>query len=339
MPSILSFHDFAMSEFSEYENIFTHWEQEGAHIKLSPFVQNYTELKTLLDWQIQAPETRSILPRSESGRWNWFRLYMIGRQLINFWRDAQGSASDQPTYYEWAAVQSPMISKPVNEFAAVLGHPVYHSRTPLEHQMFFADFGWPVWAIDIQKDEFISAMEFLELMGLQAAAVTSPLKIMAAEKTESLPEKNKNSINTLLKAESGWLGANTDYMGLVALIKEIQDPASAVVWGGGGVLGPLYEIVPEASFYSSTSGLKKNHPDQNIQPEYLIWAAAEGNQLMFPPEDWQPKWVFDLNYRENSSARIYVKKLLAKNPNVHYVSGLEMFKVQAEWQRNFWSEN
>jgi hypothetical protein len=60
---------------------------------------------------------------------------------------------------------------------------------------------------------------------------------------------------------------------------------------------------------------------------------------MFPPEDWQPKWVFDLNYRENSSARIYVKKLLAKNPNVHYVSGLEMFKVQAEWQRNFWSEN
>jgi shikimate 5-dehydrogenase len=63
----------------------------------------------------------------------------------------------------------------------------------------------------------------------------------------------------------------------------------------------------------------------------LVWAA--GPESPFPPESLQPHVIIDLNYREDSQARAY-----AKNQNAIYISGLKMFKVQADFQRDFWRE-
>ncbi|MEZ0392535.1 MAG: shikimate kinase [Pseudobdellovibrionaceae bacterium] len=311
-----------------------------SHIKLSPIIESFSELQILLNWQNENPSQRSVLPRSQAGRWGWIRLWLKGRQKINFFRLDQGSALDQPTLFEW-------MSTPfqIQNFAALLGHPVFHSRTPIEHQAYFQKKGWPVFAIDIEEEEFQKAIELLSFLGLQAAAVTSPLKVKAFQwaQERSPIVQELESANTLFFKDQKWSAHNTDLDGFRFLFSQITgDTQSLAVWGGGGTLPVILKIAPNAIFFSARTGeLKREYGDQqkwtrdqivSMQmegPRILIWAASPEAQL--PPEDWRPEFVLDLNYREDSLAREYALQV-----NAQYLDGLGMFKEQARAQREFW---
>lgn len=312
----------------------------NSHIKLSPIVDSFLQLKILLNWQQQKPADRSILPRSSEGRWNWIRQWLKGRQKINFFRLDQGSALDQPTLYEW--MSTPFQT---SAFAALLGDPVFHSRTPIEQQSYFAKKNLPVFAIDIKEDEFNSAIGFLERLGLQAAAVTSPLKTKAFQWSQqaSAVTQELESANTILKKGSTWYSHNTDLDGFRFLFSQITgDTQNVAVWGGGGTLAVILKICPKALCFSARTGeLKLEYGDQqkwtrdqivSMQidgPRLLIWAASP--EAQFPPEDWRPEFVLDLNYREDSLAREYALQVHAQ-----YIDGSGMFKEQARAQREFW---
>lgn len=325
----------ALEKYLETKNI-----PAGSHIKLSPVAQNFSTLKMLLEWQHKDPANRSILPRSQNGQWNWIRQWLKGRQKINFFRLDQGSAADQPTLYEW--MSTPFQTQ---KFAALLGHPVFHSRTPVEQQSYFAKKNMPVFAIDLGESEFQSALPFLESLGLEAAAVTSPLKGKAFRWTnhQSPIVQELESANTLKRKDQKWLSHNTDLDGFQFLFSQITgDTHSVAVWGGGGTLPVILKICPHAICYSARTGeLKMEYGDQQkwsrdeiatMQlegPRILIWAAAPEAQA--PPQDWRPEFVLDLNYREDSLAREYALQV-----NAQYIDGLGMFKEQARAQREFW---
>lgn len=310
-----------------------------SQIKLSPVVENFIQLAMLFNWQREEPHRRSLLPRSASGRWGWMRMWLKGQQKINFFRLDQGSALDQPTFYEWLA--TPFQTQ---KFAAVLGHPVFHSRSPLEHQDYFERKKAPVFAIDIEENEFDEAMDLLEKMGLFAAAVTAPLKLKAYKWAEvkSPIAKELRSVNTLVKTQK-WVGHNTDVDGFRALFSKVTgDSQSVAVWGGGGTLPVILKVCPQALCFSARTGeLKLEYGDQqkwsrdqinSIKidgPRILIWAASPEGQN--PPEEWRPEIVLDLNYREDSLAREYAIQV-----NAQYIDGLEMFFEQAKAQREFW---
>lgn len=311
------------------------------HVKLAPLVTKFKQLDTLVEWQTKDPANRSILPRSqENGKWNWIRQWLKGRQKINFFRLDQGSALDQPTLYEWMA--TPFHTR---NFAALLGHPVFHSRTPVEQQAYFAKKDRPVFAIDIESDDLVPAMSLLEKLGLDAAAVTSPLKTGIFHWTpyRSTIVSELESANTIVRKDQVWYSHNTDLDGFQTLFAQITgETGSVAVWGGGGTLPVILKIVPHAVCFSSRSGgLKVEHGDQQTRtqddilemqlegPRILVWAASpEGH---FPPEDWTPEFVLDLNYREDSLAREYALQV-----NAQYIDGLLMFKEQARAQRDFW---
>jgi hypothetical protein len=111
-------------------------------------------------------------------------------------------------------------------------------------------------------------------------------------------------------------------------------------------------FIPEAKYFSIQTGElrkpamtaasdKRMDTDTGKQrdipidpgPEVVLWAggrfSAEGAKP--PPGHWQPKLVVDLNYRDDSGGRE-----LARLTGARYLSGLEMFNVQAEHQRLFW---
>jgi shikimate 5-dehydrogenase/shikimate kinase len=314
---------------------------EQAHIKLSPVTHNYQELSVLIHWQEQDPANRSILPRSnEFGRWNWIRQWLKGRQKINFFRLDQGSALDQPTLYEWMA--TPFHTR---QFAALLGHPVFHSRTAIEQQDYFRKKDRPVFAIDIEQKELAAAMALLPKLGLDAAAVTAPLKSGIYNWTpyRSTLAGELESANTLVRKDQVWYSHNTDLDGFRALFAQITgDTQSVAVWGGGGTLPVILKVVPHALCFSARSkSYRLEHGDQQKRsrdeivsmqlegPRILIWAASP--EAQFPPEDWRPEFVVDLNYREDSLAREYALQVGAQ-----YIDGLVMFKEQARAQREFW---
>ncbi len=330
---VVSAHEMAPNE--SLSMFLTRLERAGGqrHLKAAPIIADFHQLKILLEWHSEDSANRSILPRSREGRWTWVRLLQKGRQKINFWKDGTGSAPDQPTLFQWLA-----IPDSVTTFAAVLGDPVAHSKTPIEHKAFFAGQTMPVFAIQIYAGEIEVAFPLLRCVGLTAAAVTSPHKLFAfcqCQVTDSVTDqlKSANSISCLPSQPIH--GTNSDVAGLMVLAREVQtnvDPElmqrMIVVWGGGGTLAGVQKVFGKASAYSVRSGEPRENQAAAVDAEVLIWAADPG--AAWPQNFQKIKLVLDLNYREDSAARSFAKHLGAK-----YISGDIMFLAQAEAQRDF----
>lgn len=298
----------------------------AGHLKAAPWIHSFQELLEGFEWQQQDPERRSFLPRSMDGRWRWFRTLMKERQNLNYIREGRGFVLDQPSFLEWVGHYNEH-----NRFAAVLGDPIEHSFTPAYQSNYFSELGTPVLRIKVSEGEWSDAISTLRSLGLKYAAVTSPLKKLAAELVRSdLP------INTLYWSETKnmWMGENTDTAGAKALVEEQEEKQNEiVVWGGGGVLPSIAEHYPHASFYSATTGKLKSGSEVN--PEVVVWAVGRRNMLMgtWPSNSWKPKKVIDLNYSDDSPGKEYAQLVGAE-----YFSGLPMFFAQADKQREFWSQ-
>lgn len=320
----------------------------SSHLKLAVEVRTFEELWQGHQWAAEDPTRRTFLPRSSGsheGRWNWYRLFMKNRAKINFVREGEGSAPDQPYLLDW--VRAPECPK---TFAAVLGHPVHHSRTPAEHFEFFSKRKMPVVAISITEEEWESALKILFQLGLRAAAVTAPLKIKASQlaKIKTADAARLNSVNTLLWSDKDqqWMGENTDLRGLISLFANLDSSQSIAVWGGGGTLPLLQEALPRAAFYSVRTGTPRTPRtpctpgSPGFSPEVVIWGVGrsrysekshEEGEAQWPDPNWKPKQVIDLNYSEDSPGREYALRTQAQ-----YISGIEMFRSQAAGQREFW---
>lgn len=301
-------------------------EYKSSHLKLATEIENFTELRKVLDWQKEDPKNRSVLPRSKQGRWYWMRLLLKEKQKLNFWREGLiGSSLDQPTLFWW------LNFKNSKEFAAVLGTPVEHSFTPMFHDQFFSQQNENVFSIDIQAGEWDEALPLLRELGLHQAAITSPHKEKAFKAIEDVSETAKKwqSVNTLFLGKK-IQGHNTDGVGFTQLLEPYKNTSQVAVWGGGGTLEMLKAHLPQAVFYSARTGLKRGGP-LNQRPEMIVWAAGNNTHLKIVPEAWQPQVILDLSYREDSLGRE-----LAQIKKCRYVSGLEMFKAQALEQQKWW---
>ena len=69
------------------------------HFKLAVEIYSMSELKLGHDWMLSNSVMRSFLPRSQDGRWLWYRLWRGVKQHLNFFREGEGSALDQPSLY------------------------------------------------------------------------------------------------------------------------------------------------------------------------------------------------------------------------------------------------
>lgn len=126
--------------------------------------------------------------------------------------------------------------------AAVLGHPISHSLSPVLHRAAYAALGldWTYEAIDVDEGDLAS---FLATAGDEWAglSLTMPLKLEAARLAHFIEPQAKlvGPVNTLISSGLGeyrqWVGANTDIYGVSQALREagVAAPASAVIVGGG----------------------------------------------------------------------------------------------------------
>lgn len=325
--------------------------QLGASLyKLAVEVADFSDLDAGRRWAQGDPEHRAFLPRTPSTvlqhgpeRWRWFRALQTLRQQspLSFVREGDGSSPDQPTLCEhW---QLSLLSRPTQppQFAAVLGDPVQHSRSPSEHRAFFAARGLPVFAVPCREADLAGdALATLMSLGLRCAAVTAPLKQRAGLLT-GVP-----GCNTLWwdAAAEHWQGDNTDPLGLRALLALLPPTENVAVWGGGGVLPSVRAVLPTARQFALRDGAERlttttdaTAPPlcaaENFRPDVVLWAAGSRGRdaACQPPATWQPRVVCDLDYREDSAGRDYALRVGAQ-----YLSGLTMFSAQAAAQRAIW---
>lgn len=346
-PEVLSLHQRLPDETVEEaaERLLT---QKAGHYKLAIEIKSPMELWAGHVWRMEDPENRSFLPMSREGRWAWYRLLQGPTMRINFVREGKGSSVDQPTVFEWLSFKESRQGQPwaSTHFAAIIGDPIIHSRTPAEHFDFFKKRNRPILSVSLKEEEMNSLnLGVLGRLGLDAMAVTSPLKANAAKVINASASKKSatkistdKAINTLLwdHQDNEWKGINTDLIGLESVLSDFAFPKEVAVWGGGGTLEVLRTLFPQAQFFSARTGeLRDAKRESSEAPRLVVWAV--GRERMkhskYPPRDWKPLMVLDLNYSEDSPGREY-----ALNVGARYHSGLEMFKAQAKAQRKFWGQ-
>lgn len=334
--SLNSFFDDILASRPEFK--FT----EFRTVKLSPLVNDWNQLFSFYQWQQGDPQHRVFLPRSNQGKWEWFRLFMRNKQMINFFSESTGSAADQPNILTWLLTTQPDgLNK--NYFSGILGSPVTHSFTPIEQFNFFSHYQEPIYRIDLSEEEFRNNFLKLVQIGLRACAVTSPLKHEAYKLIKNLSaeglttEANQvHSVNTLVVSGNKLNGHNTDLDGLRKLFDQISPESIVAVWGGGGTLKAISQFFLSATFFSSRTGKIKKSENSTFnfnkyKPDVVVWAAPRHPDTQFPPPHWSPQLVIDLNYTENSMGREYALKVPSK-----YISGEAMFLAQGASQREYW---
>lgn len=174
-----------------------------------------------------------------------------------------------------------------SRLAAVLGHPVAHSLSPVLHRSAYTELGLTDWEYQLHDvdDDALAAF----LTGLDDSwaglSLTMPLKhvsLTLADHVEPLAQV-VGAVNTLLRSPGGLLiGANTDVHGIAASVREVRPadhrPRRAVVVGGGatasstlaalGELG-IHDPLVLARSLARVGAVRRAATRMGIEPEYL----------------------------------------------------------------------
>lgn len=151
--------------------------------------------------------------------------------------------------------------------AAVLGHPVAHSLSPVLHRAAYVALGLEhtYEAIDVTQDEFISFMESLDTSWL-GLSLTMPLKEVAFTVANEVSEVAKlaGSINTLT-FEDGIRATNTDVVGLERAILEVTNDTQGkfTIIGSGATARSA--IVAAAALNATEIEIVARNPESSRQ--------------------------------------------------------------------------
>ena len=140
---------------------------------------------------------------------------------------------------------------------AVIGNPIKHSKSPQIHAAFAEQENIQLnyQRILAPEDSFITTVnKFVESGGL-GLNVTLPFKVIAYQQCAYLNEyaKAAGAVNTIsFNREKGWMGANTDGIGLLRDLKnnqqlDLTNKHILILGAGGatrGILLPLLEEQP-----------------------------------------------------------------------------------------------
>jgi shikimate dehydrogenase len=130
-----------------------------------------------------------------------------------------------------------MAAEPARRRAAVIGHPVGHSRSPAMHTAAYRALGldWEYLRLDVEPAALPAFAAELDAEGFAGVNVTIPHKQAVLELCDELSDEARRagSVNTVLVREGILRGETTDGSGLLWALGDVE-PADALVLGAGG---------------------------------------------------------------------------------------------------------
>lgn len=248
-----------------------------------------------------------------------------------------------------------IVSEPTRQ-AAVLGHPISHSLSPLIHNAGINDLGLNAQysAIDVTEDDLQSFINQLssDWVGL---SLTMPLKSRVLEfiSCSDPVVETTGSANTVYRNESGsWQLMNTDVFGLEAAIKSsgFEFDGTAIILGSGAT-GRSAALALANLGFNRVNVLARNTTDarlvceiltsHRVASDHLAWGKRGFSEYglvlsTLPPHAFQ--WnqggvtcsentvLLDVAYSPWPSA------LASEWPNELIINGIEMLYWQATRQ-------
>ncbi len=135
---------------------------------------------------------------------------------------------------------------------AVIGNPIFHSKSPLIHRMFAEQTKQDISyeAIEAPLDGFAETIERLRHEGYKGCNVTVPFKFEAFNLATKLSERAQSAqaVNTLKFEDGAVVGDNTDGAGLVADIERnrgisLQGKHVLLMGTGGAAYGAVAPLL------------------------------------------------------------------------------------------------
>jgi len=141
---------------------------------------------------------------------------------------------------------------------AVVGHPVAHSVSPPMHNAALARLAtrnplfthWRYFRFDVPPEDLPRALKLFHAKQFHGLNLTVPHKVIAFDRvaTVDAAAQPSGAVNTLLRAEGGWHGFNTDGHGLAAgiheeLRRELAGATVLLLGAGGAARGAAVECL------------------------------------------------------------------------------------------------
>jgi shikimate dehydrogenase len=149
-----------------------------------------------------------------------------------------------------------MAAEPGRRRAAVIGHPVAHSRSPAMHSAAYRALGldWEYSRIDVEPADLAAFVAGLDAGGFAGINVTIPHKGAVLDLCDdvSTQARRAGSVNTVLVRDGRLRGETTDGDGLLWALGDVE-PADALVLGAGGAARAAATALADAGWRVAVS--------------------------------------------------------------------------------------
>jgi 3-dehydroquinate dehydratase/shikimate dehydrogenase len=241
----------------------------------------------------------------------------------------------------------------------ILGKPVSHSVSPVMHNAAFRAAHIDAVYVPLAAADFEDFTTFAEAAGLAGVSVTAPFKVNAFERADECDPVSRRiqSVNTLRREGSKWLGTNTDVTGFLApLDAAFRLPGTrATILGAGGAARSVSVALASAGV-QVTIAARRAEQAQSVAaltgaaiaawpPDPSSWdllvnttpVGTTPNVDASPLPDGYPLnpkgLVYDLVYNPPHTRLL----LDAERARCRTVGGLDMLVAQAQAQFEWWT--
>ena len=168
--------------------------------------------------------------------------------------------------------------------AGVMGWPVAHSRSPLIHSHWIAQYGLrgAYVPLPVQPDTLEAALRALPVLGFAGCNLTIPHKIAAVDivdELEPLAQRIGAANTIVVRPDGSLLGRNTDAFGFIANLREAQpqwraDAGPVVMLGAGGAARAVLAGLLEAGATEVRICNRTLETAQQLANDFGAWGTA-----------------------------------------------------------------
>ena len=165
-----------------------------------------------------------------------------------------------------------------------MGWPVAHSRSPLIHSHWIAQYGLrgAYVPLPVQPDTLEAALRALPVLGFAGCNLTIPHKIAAVDivdELEPLAQRIGAANTIVVRPDGSLLGRNTDAFGFIANLREAQpqwyaDAGPAVVLGAGGAARAVLAGLLDAGATDIRICNRTLETAQQLAHDFASWGTA-----------------------------------------------------------------
>jgi shikimate dehydrogenase len=175
--------------------------------------------------------------------------------------------------------------------AAVLGHPIAHSLSPVLHRCAYDELGldWDYQALDVTAEQLPGLLDSLDATWV-GLSLTMPLKeavLPLLHEVEPLAADTA-SVNTVLLSDGRRRGFNTDITGLRSILREtgaVREGRALVVGAGATARSAVAALVAEGADVIAVSARRQDVVERLRARQ----AALSGGPSTILAEPWPPK--------------------------------------------------